>query len=85
MDEHSARHFGDRVRRQSVHRGVRVQVDAGRAIHIELFLQVDGTASVPQVADRVQANAVEAVERMLGLDVASVDVFVSSVAFPAGT
>jgi uncharacterized alkaline shock family protein YloU len=84
MDEHGARHFGDRVRRQSVHRGVRIHVDTNRSIHVELFLTVDGNASIPELADRVQANVVEAVERMLGLEVAAVDVFISNVVFPAG-
>jgi uncharacterized alkaline shock family protein YloU len=83
MDEANARHFGDWLSRQSAHRGVRVRVDPERAIHLELFLQVKSTAVVPGVAERVQANVVEAVERMLGLDVAAVDIFVSSVAFPA--
>ena len=83
MDEANARHFGDWLSRQSAHRGVRVQVDAERAIHLEVFLQVRSSAVVPNVAERVQSNVVEAVERMLGLDVAAVDVFVSSVAFPA--
>jgi uncharacterized alkaline shock family protein YloU len=82
MDEANARHFGDWLSRQSAHRGVRVRVDAERAIHLELFLQVASTAVVPGVAEAAQANVVEAVERMLGLEVAAVDVFVSSVAFP---
>jgi uncharacterized alkaline shock family protein YloU len=83
MDEANARHFGDWLSRQSAHRGVRVRVDAERAIHLELFLQVQSSSVVPGVAEMVQANVVEAVERMLGLEVAAVDVFVSSVAFPA--
>ena len=82
MDEANARHFGDWLSRQSAHRGVRVRVDAERAIHLEVFLQVAASAVVPGVAEAVQANVVEAVERMLGLEVAAVDVFVSSVAFP---
>ena len=82
LDENNARHFGDWISRLSAHQGVRVRVD-GRSIHLELFLQVAASAVVPQVAERVQANVVEAVERMLGLNVAAVDVFVSSVAFPA--
>jgi len=44
---------------------------------------VRSTGVVPVVSERVQANVVEAVERMLGLEVAAVDIFVSSVAFPA--
>ena len=83
MDEANARHFGDWLSRQSAHRGVRVRVDVERAIHLEVFLQVRSTGVVPVVSERVQANVVEAVERMLGLEVAAVDIFVSSVAFPA--
>ena len=33
------------------------------------------------VAEKVQDNVIEAVERMLGLEVSEVDVFVSSIAF----
>jgi uncharacterized alkaline shock family protein YloU len=81
MDEQNARHFGDWVRRQTAHRGVRIQVDPDRTIHLEVFLTVRADAPMAEVAGRVQANVVEAVERMLGLDVAEVNVFVSSVAF----
>ena len=83
MDEANARHFGDWLSRQSAHRGVRVRVDAEKMIHLEMFIQVNSQSVVPGVAEAVQSNVVEAVERMLGLEVAAVDVFVSSVAFPA--
>jgi uncharacterized alkaline shock family protein YloU len=81
LDEAAARHLGDWLTRAAVHRGVRVAVDADRQIHLQVFLTVDSHARLVDVADRVQANVVEAVERMLGLQVAEVDVFVSSVAF----
>ena len=38
-------------------------------------------AQLGDVAEQAQATAVEAVERMLGLEVAEVNVFVSSIAF----
>ena len=82
MDEAHARHLGDWIKRQTAHDGVRVLVDAERAIHLEVFLCVASKAQIPQVAEEVQANVVEAVERMLGLDVAEVNVFVSSISFP---
>src|SRR5919201_2480547 len=63
MDEQNARHFGDWVRRQTAHRGVRVQIDADRAIHLELFLTVNADAPMAEVAARVQANVDEEVER----------------------
>ena len=81
MDEAAARHFGDWVRRQTAHRGVRVMVDPEKRIHLEVFLTVAFGASLREVAERVQDNVIEAVERMLGLEVAEVNVFVSSVAF----
>ena len=81
MDETAARHFGDWVRRQTAHRGVRVQVEADRSIHLEVFITVDSDGKLAEVAGAVQANVVEATERMLGLEVGEVNVFVSSVAF----
>jgi uncharacterized alkaline shock family protein YloU len=81
MDQAHARHFGDWIKRQSAHDGVRVMVDAQRAIHLEVFLTVRSGAELAAMAEQVQANVVEAVERMLGLEVAEVHVFVSSIAF----
>ncbi len=81
MDEAAARHFGDWVRRQAAHRGVRVQVEADRSIHLEVFITVRSDVKLADVASAVQANVVEATERMLGLEVGEVNVFVSSVSF----
>jgi uncharacterized alkaline shock family protein YloU len=82
MDEAAARHFGDWVRRQGgAHRGVRVHIESDRSIHLEVFITVDSEAKLAEVAASAQANVVEATERMLGLEVGEVNVFVSSVAF----
>jgi uncharacterized alkaline shock family protein YloU len=81
MDEAAARHFGDWVRRQTAHRGVRVHIEADRSIHLEVFITADSEAHLADVASAVQTNVVEATERMLGLEVGEVNVFVSSVAF----
>lgn len=81
LDEASARHLGDWITRDVAHRGVRVSLDAERKIHLEVFVTVQSGASLRLVAALVQDNVVEAVERMLGLEVAEVNVFVSSVAF----
>jgi uncharacterized alkaline shock family protein YloU len=81
LDEASARHLGDWLTRDTAHRGVRVSLDAERKIHLEVFVTVQSGASLRQVAEHVQDNVVEAVERMLGLEVAEVNVLVSSVAF----
>jgi uncharacterized alkaline shock family protein YloU len=81
MDEAAARHIGDWVRRQTAHRGVRVQIEADRSIHLDVFITVESEAKLADVASAVQGNVVEATERMLGLEVGEVNVFVSSVAF----
>jgi uncharacterized alkaline shock family protein YloU len=81
MDEAAARHFGDWVRRQTAHRGVRVMVDPEKRIHLEVFLTLGSSGVLGEAAQRAQASVVEAVERMLGLEVAEVNVFVSSIAF----
>jgi uncharacterized alkaline shock family protein YloU len=81
LDEASARHFGGWIKRETTHRGVRVVLDAHQEIHLEVFLTVAASALLRDVAERVQDNVIEAVERMLGLQVAEVNVFVSSIAF----
>jgi uncharacterized alkaline shock family protein YloU len=81
LDEASARHFGDWIKRETAHRGVRVVLDPERRIHLQVFLTVQAAAVLREVAVRVQDQVIEAVERMLALDVAEVNVFVSSIAF----
>jgi uncharacterized alkaline shock family protein YloU len=58
-----------------------VIVEADRSIHLEVFITVDSDAKLADVASAVQGNVVEATERMLGLEVGEVNVFVSSIAF----
>jgi uncharacterized alkaline shock family protein YloU len=81
LDEASARHFGDWIKRETAHRGVRVLLDPERKIHLEVFLTVDATSVLREVAERVQDNVIDVVNRMLALEVAEVNVFVSSIAF----
>jgi uncharacterized alkaline shock family protein YloU len=81
LDETNARHFGDWIKRETAHRGVRVVMDAERKIHLEVFLTVDASAVMVEVAERVQDNVIDVVNRMLALEVAEVNVFVSSIAF----
>ena len=81
LDQANARHFGDWIKRETAHRGVRVMLDSQRKLHLEVFLTVAAGVSLREVAERVQDNVIEAVERMLGLEVAEVNVFVSSIAF----
>jgi uncharacterized alkaline shock family protein YloU len=81
LDQANARHFGDWIKRETAHRGVRVVLDSLRKIHLEVFVTVSAGVNLLEVAERVQDNVIEAVERMLGLEVAEVHVFVSSIAF----
>ncbi len=81
LDESNARHFGDWIKRETAHRGVRVVLDAERKIHLEVFLTVQSSALLRDVAEKVQDSVIEAVQRMLGLEVAEVNVFVSSITF----
>ena len=81
LDEASARHFGDWIKRETAHRGVRVVLDAARQIHLEVFLTVHASAVLRDVAEKVQDNVIDVVQQMLGLEVAEVDVFVSSITF----
>jgi uncharacterized alkaline shock family protein YloU len=81
LDEASARHFGDWIKRETAHRGVRVLLDPERKIHLEVFLTVDAASVLRDVAERVQDNVIDVVHRMLALEVAEVNVFVSSIAF----
>ena len=81
VDEANARHFGDWIKRETAHRGVRVVLDTEQKLHLDVFLTVDSGAILRDVAERVQDNVIEAVQRMLGLEVAEVNVFVSSIAF----
>jgi uncharacterized alkaline shock family protein YloU len=81
LDEASARHFGDWIKRETAHRGVRVALDTERKIHLEVFLTVAASAVMLEVAEQVQDNVIDVVNRMLALEVAEVNVFVSSIAF----
>jgi uncharacterized alkaline shock family protein YloU len=66
----------------SAHKGVRVDV-SDETVHLDLFLVVDHSAHVPAVAAEGQRQVVEAIDKMLGLEVRQVNVFVGDVRFPA--
>src|SRR5258708_19655885 len=64
MDEAAARHFGDWVRRQSAHRGVRVHIESDRSIHLEVFITVDSDATLADLASSPHATIVQATDRI---------------------
>jgi uncharacterized alkaline shock family protein YloU len=60
-----------------------VRVDMGNdSLNLELFVIVDHSAHVPTVAAEVQRQVADAIDKMLGLEVREVNVFVGDVRFP---
>lgn len=61
------------------HRGVRVSSEDGR-VSIELHLEVDWGASIPELGRRVQRRVREYLARMTDVDLAAVDVTIDEIA-----
>ncbi|TMF60432.1 MAG: Asp23/Gls24 family envelope stress response protein [Chloroflexi bacterium] len=60
-----------------------VRVDLGNdVLNLELFVIVEHSAHVPTVAAEVQRQVADAIDKMLGLEVRQVNVFVGDVRFP---
>ena len=68
------------TRRAQAHRGVRVEF-ADDALRLELYVVVEADGNVQRVGAEVQRRVVDAVDRMLDLRVAAVNVLVSEVVF----
>ena len=69
------------LRRSAAHRGARVELRDDHTLDIELWLVVLAGHSVPRVGAEVQRRVADAVERMLGMQMGSIDVHVSEVVF----
>src|SRR5207237_10260132 len=63
------------------YKGVRVDMGSD-ALNLELSVVVDHSAHVPTVAAEVQRQVADAIDKMLGLEVRHVNVFVGDVRFP---
>jgi len=68
------------VRRSHAHRGVRVEL-VDDALKLDVYLVMESGGNVPAVGAEVQRRVADAIDRMLDLRVASVNVFVSEVVF----
>jgi uncharacterized alkaline shock family protein YloU len=69
------------LRRSFAHRGARVELSDGSLLDIDLFVVLLAGHSAQQVGAEVQRRVADTVNRMLGLEVQSVDVFISEVVF----
>ncbi|MFN2451631.1 MAG: Asp23/Gls24 family envelope stress response protein [Candidatus Dormibacteria bacterium] len=71
----------DRILRRPVaHRGVRVEVD-GDTLHLDLWVVMEAGTDLPATGAAVQRRVADAVERMLGLSVVELNVYISEVVF----
>lgn len=68
------------TRRAHAYRGVRVDFVEG-ALRLDVYIVVEAGLNVQSVGSEVQRRVVDAVDRMLDLSVAEVNVFVSEVVF----
>ncbi|HLB78245.1 MAG TPA: Asp23/Gls24 family envelope stress response protein, partial [Candidatus Dormibacteraeota bacterium] len=55
---------------------------SNETLTLDLFLVMDSSAHVPSVAAEVQRQVVDAIDKMLGLEVRQVNIFVGDVRFP---
>lgn len=69
------------IRRGGVHKGVRVELSGSDSLKLQLYLVAESGKNLPGLASAVQKQVVSAVDRMLGLSTASVDVYFADVRF----
>jgi uncharacterized alkaline shock family protein YloU len=68
------------LRRSHAHRGVRVEL-LDDALRLDVYIVMEAGGNVPGVGADVQRRVADAIDRMLDLRVAEVNVFVSEVVF----
>ena len=67
--------------KKSPSRGIKVAFE-GEKVVADIYLMVKYGYPLPEIAKKVQQSVVSAIESMTGLSVASVNVHITSVAFP---
>ncbi|GAC1341377.1 MAG: hypothetical protein NVSMB29_11730 [Candidatus Dormibacteria bacterium] len=71
----------DRILRRPVaHRGVRVEVDAA-TLRLDVWVVMEAGTDLPATGAAVQRRVADAIERMLGLTVSELNVYISEVVF----
>ncbi len=72
----------DRIlRRPAAHRGVRVELLDDDRLQLDLFVVMEAGTHLPVMGATAQRRVADAIDRMLGLAIAEVNVFVSEVVF----
>lgn len=69
------------IRRGGLHKGVRVGLVDENTLKLQLFLVAESGRNLPALASEVQRQVMAAVDRMLGLQTSTVDVFFADVRF----
>ena len=73
--------LGTIARRGGLHKGVKVELVGEDTLKLQLLLVAESGRNLPDLAADVQKQVVAAVDRMLGLQTSSVDVFFADVRF----
>lgn len=72
----------DRILRRPVaHRGVLVELLDDQRLKLDLHVVIQAGADVPHMGADVQRRVADAIDKMLGLELAEVNVYVSEVVF----
>lgn len=79
---HPAGQSLDRIlRRGAAHHGVRVELLPDDRLRLDVHVVMEAGADVPRMGAEVQQRIADAIDKMLGLPVAEVNVFVNEVVF----
>lgn len=72
----------DRVlRRPNAHRGVKVVMQPDDTLQIDVHLVMEAGANLPEMGAEAQRRVARAIEKMLGLELTEVNVYVNEVVF----
>ncbi|MHB8572298.1 MAG: Asp23/Gls24 family envelope stress response protein [Candidatus Dormibacteria bacterium] len=81
VDPGAGRQLGRVLHARNLHQGVRVELVDSDTLTLEMYIAVNDGCNIPEAAARVQTRVAEAIDKMLSLAVAHVDVVVSDVVF----
>jgi uncharacterized alkaline shock family protein YloU len=73
--------IGRILRRPVAHRGVRVRLLEDNTLLLDLYIVMEAGTNLPETGAAVQRRVHDAIDRMLGLAIAEINVFVSEVVF----